>query len=560
MHAQPSAPPSRPDERLFPDTAGSAVRVVDGYGVRVRVQHGRLQIDDGIGRQRRSHTYARATCPFVRLLVLGHTGYVSLEAVRWCHDLGIGVVHLDADRSLLQTSARREIGANRIRRVQALAAYTRVGVDAARFLLGEKLGGQAVTLSSLPGNDDSAVAVSRALAQVDQAESFDDLMDAERLAAAAYWERWTTIPIRFAARDQGRVADHWRSFGLRSSPVTGSKRHAINPANALLNYLYALLEAETTLALHASGLDPGLGIWHTDERHRDSLALDVMEAARPTVDRYVLNLLTSRTFRAQDFHETGRGVCRILPPLTHRLAEAMPALRASVEPIVVHLGRIFDRTVTAADAGGVVFGKPRRPEHRRTIRHTQQLGLPPLAACRTCGTILPDDRRDAYCAYCAPNRETDATTAHRSAGRRVTQARRDSIRRQRLAALEWDKNHPVRPDPDEFTRDILPHLAGVSYSALSRASGLSRRYCKLIATGQYVPHPVHWDAIRTAVGVAPGGLGPTAGLASAEGPLTTATRMHQTLAVIDHAEQNVPGRLGGGDYRCDDGGTRRGRL
>ncbi len=507
MHAQPSAPPLRPEDRLFPDTADGAVRVVDGYGVRIRVHHGRLQIDDGIGRERRSDTYPRATCPIHRLLVLGHTGYISLEAVRWCHDLGIGVVHLDADRRLLQTSARREIGTNRIRRVQALAAYTHIGVDAAQFLLGEKVRGQAATLSTLPGSDSAEFALNRALAQIDQAESFDELMDAERLAAAAYWERWMAIPIRFAARDHERVPDHWRSFGLRSSPITGSKRHAINPANALLNYLYTLLEAETTLALHAAGLDPGLGIWHTDERHRDSLALDVMEAARPTVDRYVLDLLADTTFRRRDFHETGRGVCRILPPLTHRLAEAMPALAAAVEPIVVHLGRILDRTVTTADAEGIVFGKPRRLEHRRTIRHTQPLGLPRLTACRTCGTTLPDDRRDPYCADCAPNRATDATAAHRSAGGRVTQARRDSIRRQRLAALEWDKNHPTRPDPTEFTRDILPHLTGVSYSALSRASGLSRRYCKLIATGQYVPHPMHWNAIRSAVGLPPAGLG-----------------------------------------------------
>jgi hypothetical protein len=232
-----------------------------------------------------------------------------------------------------------------------------------------------------------------------------------------------------------------------------------------------------------------------------------MEAACPTVDHYILDLIAQTTFRTRDFHETGRGVCRILPPLTHRLAEAMPVLAAAVEPIIVHLGRTLDRTVTTADAGGVVFGKPRRPEHRRPTRHTQPLGLPRLIACRTCGTILPDDRRDPYCADCGPNQATEATTAHRSAGSRVTQARRDSIRRQRLAALEWDKSHPVRPDPTEFTRDILPHLDGVSYSALSRASGLSHRYCKLIATGQYVPHPVHWNAIRLAVGVAPAELG-----------------------------------------------------
>jgi CRISPR-associated endonuclease Cas1 len=516
MHSQPSAPPLRLEDRLFPHTADTTVRVVDGYGVRIRVHHGHLQIDDGIGRQRRSDTYPRATCPFHRILILGHTGYISLEAVRWCHELGIGVVHLDADRSLLQTSARRETGTNRIRRVQALAAYTQVGVDAARYLLGVKVRGQAATLARMPVESSRArTALEHALGQIEQAESFDGLMDAERLAAAAYWERWSRIPVRYAARDHKRVANHWRSFGLRSSPITGSKRHAINPANALLNYLYTLLEAETTLALHRAGLDPALGIWHTDERHRDSLALDVMEAARSTVDQYVLDLITGTTFRARDFHETGRGVCRILPPLTHRLAEAMPALAGAVEPIVVHLGRLFDRTVTALDTHRVVFGYPRRPEHRRTVSHTKPVPLPPLTACRTCGTILPEDGRDPYCADCAPNRAIEAGAAHRSAGGRVTQARRDSIRRQRLAALEWDKNHPARPDPAEFTREILPCLEGVSYSALSRASGLSRRYCKLIATGQYVPHPMHWDAFRC--GTSSRSVWATGGLALARG-------------------------------------------
>jgi CRISPR-associated protein Cas1 len=59
----------------------------------------------------------------------------------------------------------------------------------------------------------------------------------------------------------------------------------------MLNYLYALLEAETTIACHAVGLDPTIGIVHADNRGRDSLALDLMETARPKVDAYVLDLL-----------------------------------------------------------------------------------------------------------------------------------------------------------------------------------------------------------------------------------------------------------------------------
>jgi CRISPR/Cas system-associated endonuclease Cas1 len=66
---------------------------------------------------------------------------------------------------------------------------------------------------------------------------------------------------------------------------------ATNPAGAILNYLYSLVEAETTLACHAVGLDPGLGIFHVDQRDRASLALDLMEAVRPLVDSYVLALV-----------------------------------------------------------------------------------------------------------------------------------------------------------------------------------------------------------------------------------------------------------------------------
>jgi hypothetical protein len=52
---------------------------------------------------------------------------------------------------------------------------------------------------------------------------------------------------------------------------------------------------------------------------------------------------------------------------------------------------------------------------------------------------------------------------------------------------------PERPDPADLTETILPALTGISYSQLSRTTGLSRRYGKLIAEGENVPHPSHWD-------------------------------------------------------------------
>jgi CRISPR-associated protein Cas1 len=501
MHVQPSAPPAESARQIewFPDTHLAGVRVADGYGVKISVHHGRLRIADGIGRHRRSNSYSRATCPFRRLLILGHSGYVTLQAIRWCWDLGIGVIQVDSDRNLLLTSAKREIGASRIRRVQALAPYTEIGVEAARLLMRTKIEGQALTLVGLPGGRRAGVILSEALAAVEGAGSIAEILVAESTAALAYWESWATIPIHFTGRAETRVPEQWHIFGTRTSPVSGTKRYAANPANALLNYLYSLLEAETTLALHAAGLDPALGIWHTDEPHRDSLTLDVMEATRPIVDRYVLGLLKDTTFRAQDFQETRTGSCRILPPLTHRLAEAMPALAAAIEPSVLELGRLFDRTIQPVHTEGFGFGKPRRSEHKRTTKRTTPTELPNLAACRRCGTLLPNDARDFYCTACAPDRPAGAAAGIVAArmSARVSQARRDVMRRRAQAVAEWNRTHLTRPDRVEFTDSILPQIQGVSISALSRASGLSRRYCKLILIGETVPHPLHWEAFRT---------------------------------------------------------------
>jgi CRISPR/Cas system-associated endonuclease Cas1 len=92
----------------------------------------------------------------------------------------------------------------------------------------------------------------------------------------------------------------WRTFGGRGSPIGNGPRLAGNPANAVLSYLYALLEAEPTLAARIVGLDPGLGVMHVNQAHRDSLSADLMEPVRPIVDAYAFDLLTSRPFAARD--------------------------------------------------------------------------------------------------------------------------------------------------------------------------------------------------------------------------------------------------------------------
>jgi hypothetical protein len=219
--------------------------------------------------------------------------------------------------------------------------------------------------------------------------------------------------VRFARRDVDRVPDGWRTFGARTSPLTASPRLAVNPANALLNYLYAILEAEARLACLAVGLDPGLGVLHADQKARDSLALDIVEPIRPLVDRFVLRILTERGFRAADFVETRQGVCRILAPLTHELAATMLDWRA-------HVGAVAERVAVLLVAGCPGSGarqptlltgtnrslgrrSPRaRPSHYAT---SPDVAKP---ACSHCGEPVGRGRR--VCDACLPTQRAEGVT------------------------------------------------------------------------------------------------------------------------------------------------------
>src|SRR4051794_41020583 len=73
------------------------ILVLSGYGLRVAVERGQLVVADGIGSDRRHGRLSRATCGLKRLVVLGHAGTISFEALRWLHDLGTAFVQVDAD-------------------------------------------------------------------------------------------------------------------------------------------------------------------------------------------------------------------------------------------------------------------------------------------------------------------------------------------------------------------------------------------------------------------------------------------------------------------------------
>lgn len=78
--------------------------VARGYGISIHVRYGHLLVEDGAGRDRRVRRYARASSKLKRLVLIGHSGFATLEALRWLHDQNAALLHFDADGQLLTTS------------------------------------------------------------------------------------------------------------------------------------------------------------------------------------------------------------------------------------------------------------------------------------------------------------------------------------------------------------------------------------------------------------------------------------------------------------------------
>lgn len=87
-----------------------------------------------------------------------------------------------------------------------------------------------------------------------------------------------------------------------------NRRPPLDPINALLSFLYALLSSDCAAAAQGVGLDPQVGFLHALRPGRPALALDLMEELRPVLaDRLALTLINRRQVTAKDFDDRPGG-------------------------------------------------------------------------------------------------------------------------------------------------------------------------------------------------------------------------------------------------------------
>jgi len=481
-----------------------------GYGIGVRVDRGHLIVDDGIGPIRRHARFPRVNHGLGRLVVIGTDGFVSLAAFRWLADQGAAFVMLDRDGSVLATTGPVRPSDARLRRAQGLAHQSGAAIEIARELISRKLDGQEKLARDGLGDTSAAEEIALARSALADAKTVEAIRLIESRAALAYWGAWRTLPVNFPKKDISRVPDHWKSFAGRVSPLTRSPRLATNPPNAMLNYLYALLESETRLAVAALGLDPGLGVLHVDALARDSLAFDVMEPIRPQVDAYVLRWITHEVLKREWFFEERNGNARLMGTFAARLCETMQTWGRAVAPIAEMVSRNLWLAKPKAAS------KYRPPATRLTQSHKRQAkgvaALPvltplrPPAVCRTCGTSIKSGR--IYCASCGVTASREGLIEAAKLGRLVAHSpevlgrQAEKQRQHNAAAKAWNpSDQPEWLTERLYREQIQPRLVSIPVGLIASALDVSQPYATHIRKRAYIPHPRHWQRLAMLVGV-----------------------------------------------------------
>jgi len=299
---------------------------------------------------------------------------------------------------------------------------------------------------------------------------------------------------------------------------------ATSPGNAVLNFLFAIARTEMAVALHAAGLDEGIGLFHADVDGRPSLALDAMEAVRPLVEAWFLEFLAVATFANRDVQETPDGEVRLTHPLNSHLAHTAALWRPACERVAQWLAAAFGagieavtprRLMTPVEAAAVAMltgpraarlppGFPRpllitiapcRAHTSARRDHLLRGGLqdaPVPLTCWQCGRQLPQDRR-RFCTdehAVAYHRDSQwggivAATVARYADPKRAAASKTAIGKRAIEnaaeRLQWRQRPGWSKAGDEALRQwfiamLQARLGDCPLASIMGATGLSKQF------------------------------------------------------------------------------------
>ncbi len=324
--AKPNSPAKPQRATLAPIEVTGALAYIDAPGTAPQVRGGSLAIRFANESER---TFRPNEHRFETIVLAGRGASVT-EAVRWLLAENVALLIANRNGEAITLSRIAPEGNEAIRESgqgEAMAMFdVSPLIDASRnalalrrkqFAADSAKVARAIVLRKIEASELPRDIARELTAKLRRAKTVMDCRAIEAKAASAYWRRWQGFVVRF----KGPVHDNWRVFQTRMVARRGGKlgekgtqfvsRDAVTPCNAAINYGLAVALARMTRVLISRGLDPACGFLHADKPGRFSLAYDALELIRPKVTDLVMQWVTLRTFRKDDFGTFEQGIVRL---------------------------------------------------------------------------------------------------------------------------------------------------------------------------------------------------------------------------------------------------------
>jgi len=279
--------------------------LISGFGTTIKVEKRKLTIDNqksGV-----HHEFLPHQISYDSIIIDGHTGDISFEAIRWLTKHDIPVTVLNWNGNLLATITPKEPNNGKLR-VKQYEAYTdkKLRYFIASRILEEKIGKSLELLGELSkfypidisavkkSFDKEGITLKSSREKPSLKIGFDinDLLMCEGKIAMIYWDNLQAI-----------FQQLYPSFNFqgRKNKTYSWNMNASDEINAMLNYGYAILESVTRKNINTVGLDQSVGFLHELASSKTPLVYDLQELYRWIVDLSVIQLLEEKKLGKKDF-------------------------------------------------------------------------------------------------------------------------------------------------------------------------------------------------------------------------------------------------------------------
>ena len=240
-----------------------------------------------------------------RIPIHAITSVVSFGNVLWtpfalglCGENGVATSFLTESGRFLARSIGKQRGNVLLRRAQFERSRDpqSASLAARAFISGKIANSRTVLLRArrdyrdkinVDALDDAVRTLARSVAELLKPVSVDTVRGIEGAASRKYFSVFDSL-----------IVSQKDSFQF----VERTRRPPRDKVNALLSFVYTLLNHDVAAACEAFGLDPQVGFLHMERSGRLSLAMDLMEEFRPYLsDRLALSLVNRKQVSGKDF-------------------------------------------------------------------------------------------------------------------------------------------------------------------------------------------------------------------------------------------------------------------